>query len=170
MKKKSPKYEARMAARRLANGTDAPATKQKTTWDRCIDRMSQLKADGIDPHTVTDVGRTMRRSQFIQLIEACEDYKRNVHRPNSKESIPYRDAVSILCTKIFTGQELCGILTEDMQLVKEWNECFEFKVSGISWGRSARILIGKFEICWSRIDTQFHSGEWPYGWPWEIKT
>lgn len=159
-----------MAARRLANGTDEPAPKQKTTWEMCIDRIYQLKAEGIDHHTVTDVGRTMRRSQFIQLIEACEEYKRNVRNPNAKESIPYRDAVSLLCTQIFTGQELCGILTDDRELINEWNECCEFKVSGISWGRSAHIGIGKFKICWSRIDTQRNSEEWPYGWPWEIKT
>lgn len=156
-----------MAARRLANGTDAPPPPKKAAWDMCIEQMSQLKADGKDPHTLTDVGRTMRRSQFLHLIEACEDYKRNVRRPNAAESIPYRDAVAMLCTEIFTGQELCGMLAEDRQLISEWNECCEFTVSGIAWGRSGRIEIGKFEVYWSRIDTQSHPEKWSYGWPCE---
>lgn len=171
MKKKSAKYQHRMEQRRLKNGTDTPipTPPPKTIFARCFERREMLLQNGVSPqliYSATDVGRTMRRSQFCALIEACDSYLAHVKKANSLEAIPYRDAVADLCEEIFTGQDMAGFLVEDRTLMNEWNENSEYKVFQAAWARLAYIGIGKNTVAFMKTDINHPEG-WRYGWPWE---
>ena len=71
-KKHNNKYEARMAARRLANGTTQPPQPPKTWGEAYGEYYKALQAEGIFPLDNLAIHLEERRARFPELLSAIK--------------------------------------------------------------------------------------------------
>lgn len=159
-KKHNSKYEARMAARRLANGTDPAPAAPKTWGEAYWEYYKSLQEKGIFPLDELDARKEERRSMFPKLLAAI----RAIHGKHSNTWTPEERQVSNLCSEIFTTQHISGSLCSDFSLMCEWNRLHpEYYVEHNGY-KCSIIVSPTLELGWSPIRAR----EWQHGFPFQF--
>lgn len=159
-KKHNNKYEARMAARRLANGTTQPPQPPKTWGEAYGEYYKALQAEGIFPLDNLAIHLEERRARFPELLSAIKSIR--YHRRN--EWTPEERRVPNLCSELFTDQLVSGELSSDFELICEWNKLHpEYHVEHNGY-KCTIVVNPTLELGWSVIRPK----DWKYGFPFQF--